>query len=97
MKNSHLDEILAKKTEQIKSWPYGELSSLIGQVKCFDEEYHKQKFSFEITAHKNGEGLNIVVECSQLKWFFMHSGKQKYFYKDKEGYVKDIQGDGQGL
>jgi len=97
MKNILLDEILAQKTEQIKNWPYEELSSLIGQRKSFEEEHQKQKFSIEISARKDGEGISVVVECSQLKWFFFHCGRQKYFYKDKAGNVKDIKGDGQGL
>lgn len=97
MKNILLDEVLAQKTEQIKNWPYEELSSLIGQRKSFEEEHQKQRFSFEISARKDGEGVNVVVECSQLKFFFFSIGKQKYFYKDKQGKVKDIHGDGKGL
>jgi hypothetical protein len=97
MRNILLDEVLVKKTEQIKNWPYAELFNLIGQRKCFEEEHQKQKFSVEISARKDGEGVNVVVECSQSKLLFFYSGKQKYFYKDKEGNVKDIRGDGQGL
>lgn len=97
MKNTFLDEILVKETEKVKGWPYEELFSLVGQRKSFDEEHQKQRFSFEISARKTGEGIIVVVECSQLKWFFFHWGKQKYFCKDKAGNVKDIQGDGKGL
>ena len=97
MKNSLIYEVLTKKTEEIKNLPFEELFNLIGHVKCFKEEHQKQKFSFEISACKTGEGLNVVVECSQMKLFFFSVGKQKYFYKDKEGKVKDIQGDVQGL
>ncbi len=92
MKRDYLEEFLMNKTEEIKKWPYEDLLLSTDMIKAFSENYQNHKINIEIESIKTNDGLKVMVECSVLRFFLSYVGKQKFFYKSKNGDVKDIDG-----
>ncbi len=93
MKKNYLDEFLASKTEEIKKWSYEDLLGSVDEIKASTENYQNHKINIEVQSIKASNGLNVMVECSILKFFVTYVGRQKFFYKGINGDVKDIDGD----
>ena len=89
------DEILELEDARWRKESYGSLLETLNDVICYKKEHKGKGFLFEIHTKRSEKADEVIVilECSRDSFLGRFFGKCRFFAKDRNNGVREIEGE----